>query len=129
MSIEVEDRTDEMQASISAAREWIRARPKSVQDLLLRFPPCSVVRIIPSSEAHYSIPLRGTYGLVVSYFENGHLGVMQLPDGTDRNAMLVKLFDAQLGACGQVCAEVMEIVRTQGPYTVEFVQDALTSSQ
>lgn len=57
------------------SKKWIRSRPASVQKLMCRFPPGCVVK----TKEHVSlgVPIKGTYGIVMSYYEEGYLGVRQ----------------------------------------------------
>lgn len=59
------------------SREWIRTRPPIVQASLRDFPPGCVVKTKPTASKR--IPAPGTMGILVSYFENGLVGVMQSP--------------------------------------------------
>lgn len=118
--------TDEKrEAALAGAREWIRERPPCIQELLIRFPPLCVVEQRPDAESHYSIPYRGTYGRVESHFEDGHLGIHQLAEGSDPVAVEIKQFDAMSGIRAMVHADHMQIVRYSGPYTPEFVKKAI----
>jgi hypothetical protein len=50
---------------------WIRSRPANVQAMMRRFPPgCAVVATRP-----LTVPAPGAVGRVVSYFDNGCVGV------------------------------------------------------
>lgn len=64
------------------AVEWIRTRPRSVQELLVRFPPGCLVRAKP--EKQLMVPAPGTLGIVLSYYENGGVSVLQGPDSPIR---------------------------------------------
>lgn len=61
---------------------WVQTRPRSIQDLMIRFPPNCLVRTFPSKEL--VIPKPGTLGIVVSYREDGGVTVMQHPDAEIR---------------------------------------------
>lgn len=118
--------TDEkLEAAVAEARAWIRGRPPCIQELMLKFPPCCIVEERSDGGSHYSIPYRGTFGMVESYFEDGHLGVAQLPEGRDPVAVEIKMFDVMAGVGAQVHPEHMQIVRYSGPYTPEFVKAAI----
>lgn len=64
------------------AVEWIRTRPRSVQELLVRFPPGCLVR--PVRGRRLLVPAPETLGIVVGYFENGTVSVIQCPDSEVR---------------------------------------------
>jgi len=64
------------------AAEWVRTRPRSVQKLLVRFPPGCLVRSKP--EKRLMVPAPGTVGIVTSYYESGMVSVIQGPDSNVR---------------------------------------------
>lgn len=55
------------------AREWIRSRPMAVHVLMVAWPPACVVQTKPG--VLLLVPAPGIFGEVVSYFEDGTLGV------------------------------------------------------
>lgn len=60
------------------ATEWVLTRPRSVQELLVRFPPGCLVRAKP--EQHLLVPAPGTFGLVCAYCEDERVWVLQSPN-------------------------------------------------
>src|SRR5262245_37057540 len=59
-------------------KEWIRSRPKVVQDTMRRVPPSCVVRV--KSAVHVCCPVN-SFGVVRSYDESGKVGFQTEPEG------------------------------------------------
>lgn len=55
-------------------REWIRSRPPEVQESMKRWPP--VCRVRAKADKMLHVPAPGVIGRVVSWYENGNLGVV-----------------------------------------------------
>ncbi len=92
-------------------REWIRTRPKSVQDVLRRFPPGCLVKATTT----LMVPRQGTVGRVVSYFEDGSVSVQQAYEDDD-------LFHTR-GQCETNWLELVGWVDGCGPDDVAAVLD------
>lgn len=56
--------------------EWMKSRPASVKELMLRFPPHCLVR----ANRSLVCPALGTIGIVFSYLEDGSMMILQDPD-------------------------------------------------
>ena len=54
--------------------EWIKSRPKQIQDMIVKFPPDAKVRTKPGVKLH--IPAPGESGIVCSWCENGCVSVV-----------------------------------------------------
>lgn len=60
-------------AALDEAGEWLRSRPEAIQRVAREFPPGCTVRTKPG--VILLVPAPGVDGDVVSYYEDGHLGV------------------------------------------------------
>lgn len=59
---------------------WMRSRPDSIKELMLKFPPQCLVR----ATRELRCPAPDTVGIVFSYLENGSVTVIQHPQGDTR---------------------------------------------
>jgi hypothetical protein len=90
------------------AVEWVRTRPRSVQELLVRFPPGCLVRSVP--QKHLMVPAPGTLGIVLSYNEDGTVTVLQSPDSEVRVQCEADWLELAMCRQGQEPADVKRVL-------------------
>jgi hypothetical protein len=84
------------------AISWIRSRPDSIKELMLKFPPSCVVKS--------DIPLHTAddqYGILSSYAENGQVSIRAHPDGGVRGFVDPKHLTV-VGYWGGVTSDVIK---------------------
>lgn len=98
----------EGQSALDDCGQWLRARPREVQDLARRFPPMCLVRA--KEGFHFQIPALGQIGIVDGYSSPSSVVVRAHPQAT---------FVAQCPA------NEIEVVGYCGAMTVEWVASVL----
>jgi hypothetical protein len=101
---------------LKECQNWIRSRPRVCQDLIIRFPPGSVVELLPEApfcESHDF--LKELPFLVCSYFESGHVGIIH----TNELGQYYKL---------DVEPEHLKLVAYRNEITRDFVEEALNKN-
>ena len=104
--------TKEWQAGAPSAgsADWVRSRPSVIAELMCAFPPMCLVR----ATRPLLCPAPGTTGIVVSYFEDGTLTVVQDPSS---------------GVRTQCQSDWLEVVGYHSGMTPEWVRKVLGSAE
>ena len=87
--------------------EWIKSRPDSIKELMLKFPPSCVVKS--------DIPLHtadNRYGIITSYSEDGDVSIRSHPDANIR---------------GWVKIEHLTVVDYWGGITPEVIRNIISN--
>lgn len=95
----------------AAQAEQVRSKPKAIQDLMRKFPPAC--RVLASG---YAVPGAGLVGIVVSYFDDGHVGVVH------EDPAMNFLFGTVRGECE---TSRLTVVGYTLPFTPEWVEEVL----